>query len=231
MPTPTIYDWRYSNAPIDQVFRAGGEDGGGGLTLGGYVSGNPEPGGRGELIMNFNAFATEQANLDASWTISRILNKTVFRVGLYNSVQLVKASAFGDLDPDGNPWANDQPWANGQNWAASPTAPVAASALQGEVFCTVDLSEYGNILQNGHVIGFNAEDLDTAHTVMDISYAEGVATIELAPPLRRDLSVTDVMLFRPKMLVTCSNGREVMGNFQSGRHMTFGTARFVEALL
>lgn len=225
-----IFDWRRGCVPIDQVFRAGGEDGGGGLTLGGFESRSPEPGGRAELVMAFNTFGTVAANLDASWTISRIMNGAIFRIGIYRSVQLVTAAALGGSDI-GEPWRSGRPWGNDQNWSFNPTAPVAQAALRGSVECVIDMSTVGEMLRIGHVIGFAVDGYDFAHVVMDIEYEDGIATLEVSPPLRRPLTTDDVMTMRPKMLVTCSNGRDVMDTFRKGKHMAFNAARFVEALV
>jgi hypothetical protein len=183
--------------------------------------------------MNFAPFATEQANLDASWTISRILNGNVMRIGLYSTVQLVAASAITAADVDnGIPWSNSQPWGNGENWAWSPSSPIAAAALKGASTFTADLADVGEILKIGHVIGFYVDGFSFAHMVMDIAYdTSDVATVTVEPPLRRSLTTSDTMLYRPMVMVTCRNAREVMSNFTSGRHMSFNSARFAEAIV
>ena len=230
---PAIYDWRVNCAPIDQVFRAGPLQTPGGVTLGGYLASNPEPGGRAELVMEFQNFATKEANLDASWTISRAMAGAVWRVRLYKNVQLVDAADLVGSDVDnGIPWSNGEPWANGENWAFAPTAAVASSAAKGAISFTADFGALGQVLNIGHVIGFYINGYNFAHKVMDISYsAANIATVEVMPPLRRTITATDYMLFRPSMLAVVQNPADLMGNFRSGRSMTFGTARFLEALV
>lgn len=200
------------------------------MTLGGASVLHPEPGGRAELVMAFATFADAETNLDASWTASRIMNGTVWRIPLYGSVQLVSAA---DLDvPDtGQTWANGAAWANDENWRANPFAYVTAAASKGAASFAVDMSILGDVLKIGHVIGFHLDGYDFAHMVMDIDYVDGVATVTVEPPLRRALAIDDYLLFRPVMTATCANAREVAGNFARGRAMTFGTARFVEALV
>ena len=182
------------------------------------------------LLMNFATFADDATNLDASWTASRIMNGTVFRIRLYNTVQLVPSLILGS-NGVGPLWSNDQPWANGEPWAYDPTAPVAVNALAGAAAFTVDLAEYGPVLKIGHVIGFTVGDHDGAHMVLDIAYDGDVATVTVEPPLRRSLTTDSRMKFRPKMLAKCVNPSEVATNFTSGRHMTFGGATFVEAMI
>lgn len=230
--TPTIYDWRDSCAPLDQMFRAGGEAMVGGLTLGGTSVENPEPGGRAELHLQFAAFTSEQANRDASWLISRILNRNVMRVRLWETVQLVPAADLSPPVTEGVPWGNDQPWANDENWFWNPWVPVNAAAAKGAASFTANLNGLGEVLQIGHVVGFFADGYDFAHVVMDIEYdASDVATVQVSPPLRRALTTDDAMLFRPSMLVTCRNAREVAGQFMRGRHTQLNAAQLVEALV
>ncbi|MEB3419887.1 hypothetical protein ACFSDD_10945 [Salipiger marinus] len=229
---PTIYDWRTNCVPLNQVFRAGGQSGDSGLTLGGVRVGNPEPGGRAELRMGFAAFVTEEANIDASWTISRIMNGAVMRVPVHDSVQLVSAAALSGPESGGLPWDNGEPWATGAYWEWNPTAPVTAAAARGATSVSADLGDYGQVLKIGHVVGFTVGAYDFAHAVMDISYdADDVATITVSPPLRRPLTTDHALKFRPRMLAVCANAASVMTTFVSGRHMTFGDAVFVEALV
>jgi hypothetical protein len=227
--SPTIYDWRQSCAPISQVVRAGGISIDGGITLGGAATRNPEPGGRAELVMDFDPFVSEQANRDASWTVSRIMNGSVFRVRLYRTVQLVPEADLPVTDGSAT-WASGLPFANDVTWRANPWVPVAAAALKGASTVRLDLSPLGEVLQVGHLIGFSVDGYDFCHVVMDIDYGSD-ATVTVSPPLRRALATTDVALLRPAMLAVCINPEEVMTNFRSGRHMRFAQARFVEALV
>lgn len=233
--TPVVYSWRTSLVPLDQAYRTGGQATAGGMTLGGALVSNPEPGGRGELNMSFSAFTSPQQNLDASWTISQILNNAIIRVPVFgHTVQLLSSVDAGGatVDDMGIPWDNGENWDNGMGWEWNPTVTVTATALKGETSVKVDMSALGEVLGIGHVIGFYEDGYDFAHKVMDISYDAGdIATLTISPPLRRDLTLSSEMTFRPKMLVTCSNAREVGGLFMRGRHMAFSAARFVEALV
>ncbi|MEL7281345.1 MAG: hypothetical protein AAGK79_13380 [Pseudomonadota bacterium] len=230
--TPTIYDWRTSCAPFDQMFRAGGQSIAGGLTTGGARTESPEPGGRAELFWSFRRFGTTQQNRDASWLASRMLNGNVLRVPLVIGVQLVPET---DLTPPadlGLTWANDKPWSNKKNWRWNPRVAVTVAALKGATSLTVDMSDFGEVLQIGHVIGFTVDGYEFAHMVMDVEYTDaGAATITVEPPLRRAVTTDDTMQFRPKMLVVCRNAREVGTQFQRGLHMQFAAAQFVEALV
>lgn len=228
--TPTVYDWRKSVAPIDQVFTAGGESISGGMTLGGASISNPEPGGRSSLTFDFAPFALEQTNIDASWTISRILNGSIFKIRLYKSVQLV---ASDDLTgPEfGLLWSNGQSWSNNSYWLWNPTGLIAGASAKGSTSVTLDLTSEGEVLKIGHVFGITSNGFDFAHMVMEISYALGIATVTVSPPLRRAVTSATRFTFRPSMNVQCTNARTVKSQFKRGRHTQLNTAEFVEALV
>lgn len=229
--TPVIYDWRQSCEPVNSLFRAGGQGIAGGMTLGGAMVSNPEPGGRAELIMDFARFVTPQQNTDASWLASRITNGAVMRVRLAQSVQLVP---WADLDiaDTGQTWANGEAWANDALWRASPYAVIAAGASEGSETLVVDMSVLGRVLKIGHVIGAFRDGYDFAHMVMDIEYDDDdAATLTVSPPLRRDMGAGGRILFRPAMLGVCANASEVAGTFLRGLHGQFGAVRMVEALV
>lgn len=227
--TPVIYDWRQGVQPINQIFHGGGLSDGGGLTLGGAMVESPNPAGRATLRFEFAKFALEADNLEASWMATAIRAGRVFRIPLYESVQLVPAADLGLTD--GITWSNGQLWANGFGWASNPTAEVQNDWPAGGVSFKARMGPVGQVLKLGHVIGFTVGAYDFAHVVTDIVYNGGVATITIDPPLRRDVVDGDLMKFRPKMLATCRNAAEVVGTFQSGRNMAFGAAVFVEALV
>ena len=92
--SPEIYDWRSTIIPASQVLVAGGQAVQGGFTLGGAVSESPEPGGRAVLSVAFNAMRTV-AELDASWTMSRLMDGSIMRVPIFASPQLVTDVAIG----------------------------------------------------------------------------------------------------------------------------------------
>lgn len=230
---PAIYNWRRSLEPIDQVLRAGGEAVPGGLTLGGALVENPEPGGRAELMMAFPTnFSNRATSLDVSWTISRILNGSIFRIRLFTSVQLVSSAALGVATGErGQTWSNGQPWGNGELWAFDPVAPVAADAARGASQVQIDLSEFGEVISIGHVVGFTIGGYSFAHVVMDCSYDGDTATLQISPPLRRAVSTENMLQFRPSVMVQCRNGSEVMGGFGLRRLGALNPAVFVEALV
>lgn len=231
--TPTIYDWRYTVVPMSQVFLAGGTATAGGMTLGGASVENPEPGGRAELRLEIARIANEDANLDASWLASRLMNGNIFRVKLFApSVQLLSDADLGGSTETGVLWDNDLGWSGGQPWAFNPSSAITFGGQAGETTFRYNDSAYGRILKVGHVIGFHVDGYDFAHKVVDISYPSANRTeVTIEPPLRRRITTADRVLFRPSMLATCVNAREAVGNFLYGRAMTFGPLRLVEALV
>ena len=224
--SPVIYDWRTDVQPIDQFFRAGGVSIQSGMTLGGASVENPEPGGRGELLLRFPMLALDSANRQASWTLSRMLNGNIMRIPLYSpTVQMIPDADIG-TSVTAPTWTNTT-WTN-TTWASDPLATVYATAAKGASVIQVDMSTFGRVAKNGHVIGFG----QVTHIILDITYtAANIATITIAPPLRKARNTTDVCKFRPVMIATCTNAREVADNFRNGRNMAMNPARFVEALV
>jgi hypothetical protein len=217
---------------VDAFVRAGGEAQPGGVTLGGALLQNPEPGGRAELFMTFPShFTTQREVNDANWTVSRITNGAVMRVKLYSSSQMVPAAALLKSAARGVPFDNGQPWKSGESWAWGPSQPIASDALEGDVSFSIDTTKYGDVLDLGNVIGFSVGDGDFTHVVMDIRPDDGLTVVTVSPPLRRDLAVGEAMLFRPSMLVQCRNAREVMGGLKQRRFAVLNDAHFVEAFI
>ena len=227
---PMIYDWPTSCAPIDQIFWAGGQAIAGGMTLGGVSVENPEPGGRATCSMNFAAFVDDDANRDASWLASRIRNGNIMRVPLWETVQLVPADQIFGAAADHFVETVD-PFSDIPKTAWNPSVAFTAPAAKGSTTVVANMGDLGQVLREGHVIGYKAGSYDFAHVVMAVSYAGNVATATIDPPLRRAIAVADRMLLRPMMLATCANPSETIGTFTMGRTMRFGSAVFKEALV
>lgn len=234
--TVTVHEWPDVLIPSSQTFKAGGQSIQGGVTAGGTLVSHPEPGGRASLQQKFDIFTSHDENVEASWVMSKILNSSVFRVPIWAySVQLVRAEDLGASHTMEFPG----PIAKGEellsnDWAFNPRADVTAAALSGTTSVEADLSPWGRILRRGHVIGFYDSDsgYDFAHMVEAVSYdAADTATITVSPPLRRDLTTSSKMKFRPKMMATCSNAREVAGLYSVGRHVQFSQVSWAEALV
>lgn len=227
--TPTIYSWPAICVPLDQAFRAGGSAIEGGTTTSGVLEQNPEPGGRGELSISFSAFVTEDQNVEASWLISELLNGRIFKIPVWQSVQLVPNSALGITSPNGLTWDNGQAWDTGALWAYELTES-ATSGLEGSETLTFNTSNFGSVVKRGHVIGVDVDGYSYTHKVSSIIYSGDTATAIVTPPLRRDVSGGSIA-YRPHMMVTCVNAREVGARFQSGRHIQLNAAQLREAIL
>lgn len=230
--TPVIYDWRYSVQPKAAAFRAGGNSIAGGMTLGGVAIENPEAGGRAEYVMEFDPLAIAGSNLDASWLMSRLLNGNIFRIRLFAPhVQLVGATELGGVD-EGVMWDNALPWDNGYGWDFDPIAPVAIGGAKGSTEVKVNMSDFGQVLELGHVIGFTIDGYSFAHVVTSISYtAADRATITVNPPLRRRVTAADSMSLRPSITATCINARELLGAYRFGTTLPLPAIRMAEAIL
>jgi hypothetical protein len=231
--SPTIYDWRDTVLPFKQVFLAGGTAVSGGMTIGGAAVESPEPGGRSELRLEFGSIAGRDANIDASWLASRLLNNNVFRIRLWQpTAQLMTDADLGGSTDAGTLFSSDTAFDGDVPWLFDPSSPVTLGAEAGETSFRYNDSGYGRKLRVGHVIGFRKDGYDFAHVVTDINYPTTNRTeVEVSPPLRRRITTSDRVLFRPAMLATCVNAREAVGTYLYGTTMGFGPMRFVEALV
>ena len=232
---PTIFDWPALVEPINQTFMAGGQGIDGGMTLGGMSTVNPEPGGRSELMMDFAQFALTDANLAASWIMSRVQNGAIMRIPLYSpSVQLITDEVLGISTANGVNWSNSLPWSDGSPWRADPQVAVTIGGAKGATTVRVNTGALpAYMLKPGHVIGFRVAGYDFAHMIVDAVYFNSgfATTVTLNPPLRRAITTTDRARLRPVMLATCVNAREIVMALRLGRFAALNSARFVEALV
>lgn len=229
--TPEIFDWRQNLVPVAQVFNAGGQSTQGGMTLSGATTEVPSVGGRGRVSLSFNTFHRNK-NLDALWTAARAQNGSAFRYRFYDSDQLVHADQLGGVSNEQHVKDSDSPASLDDNYVWKPKASLTQDAQEGEVTVKADLSECGPILKLGHLIGFNSADVQTAHTVMDVSYSGDVATVTINPPLRFGVTKADHnLLFRPSMICKVANPASLNSNLRYGFLMQFGDIELVEVLL
>jgi hypothetical protein len=232
--TAIIYDWRPGLIRMGQHFAAGGQALNGGLTGGGINIANPEPGGVGMLAVSFPRFFGDRAvERQAGWTVSRIRNGSVMRIPLCASYQTLSPADLGVTPPatGGIPWDNSNPW-DGNYWAyALPTAPVVAAASEGQASITIDMSAFGQVLQPGHVFGFRSGAFDFTHEAMAVTYdSADVATVEISPPLRRDVTTSTEIKFRPSFMGVCVNASEAFSSAGDRRHAPLPELQFREYL-
>ncbi len=229
---PTIYDWPITHCPpINQTFTGGQQPVAGGMTLGGALVDNPEPGGRGVLLTDFSPFAAELANLAASWTMTMLQSGVIFRVPIWDSVQLVpEADITGTAAATSQ--TTDDMFSTDSLVRWDPNVPVTTAAAKGDITIIADFSEIGRVIWPGHVVGFTYTDYHVAHKVVSIAYdPSNELTLTIWPPLRRAVVVDAPLRLRPMMTATCQNPEGVIAPFRSGRSVGFGSARFVEAIL
>lgn len=195
--------------------------------MGGILTMTREPGGFSTLTYEFTAFGGAVAPRMVSWLTSAIRNARIFRLPIVISPQLVPAVDFGvsaSADFSGVPWANNQPWSNGSNWAFEPIAPVASLGLKGSTQIIIDMTELGQILWHGHVIGEGRN----AYMVDDIEYEGVYAYATVSPPLRRTVNVGSRVLFRPYMTGICTSPDGFEDMFDRAGIVRPGTVTFTE---
>ena len=182
-----------------QLFRAGGQAYDGGFTSGGARLSSPEPGGRSYLEVQLSLQTNEWNYPFTSWLMSK-LNGDIFSIKLTKTPQLVSNAALGLPEKSTIPWAplNSQSspvnWDNNQPWADDGGIFVVVDiALEGSTQLKINMAGFGEIIKHGHVIGVG----DHSYIVDNIYYEDGIATIDVNPPLRRDITDDDYVLTRP----------------------------------
>lgn len=231
--------WDFPTVPIQkQLFHVPGAAVEGGFTSGGARITSPEPGGRSILETQVALQVQEWDFPFSSWIMSKT-NGQIFRVPLTKTPQLVSNAALTGVDGPSNlaiaweptgllvqgQWDNDQYWSDDGIYAET-----VATASEGTLIVKINMLPYGPILKHGHVFGIR----DATYKVDDIEYDDGnVATVTVVPPLRNNILVGDMVLFRPYFLGTISNGSEVKATYDAENvgHMQMGKILFSEVYL
>ncbi len=211
--------WEFPDFKIEsQLFHVPGSVFDGGMTSGGARIASPEPGGRSVLEMKIAYQIGEWDAPFVSWLMSKTAGN-IFRVQLINTPQLSYKESVGSIPwVDGSPWDNDKEW-NSDGFYLETTA----AALEGSTSISVDLLAYGEILKHGHVLGHG----DNCYIIDEIEYAGTVATITLNPPLRKNVSLGDMIYTRPYFLGTIANGAEMRATYEASKVGGIQTNRII----
>jgi len=210
--------------PIEkQIFHVPGLSIDGGFTVGGARITSPAPGGRSVLEIQPSLQINEFEFPISSWLMSKI-NGEIFRVRLAPTPQVLSARSVSI------PWEPDTLWSNDQPWQGDLISKFKSSALEGSSIVLVDMSSIGPRLQPGHVIGHD----NYTYKVDEVSYDENMtATIEVVPPIRKTISVNDVVFFRPYFLGSIANGESMRVPYDAADngHIQLGNIIFNEVVI
>lgn len=200
--------YSFPTFPISkQLFHVPGASVDGGITSGGARIRSPEPGGFSMLEIQPSLQADEWTYPLSSWLMSKT-NGEILRVRLAPTPQIAGVRNILDSVP----WDSEQPWSNQQNWAGDYSLSYAAAALYGTTTVKIDMSDVGEILQVGHVIGHSYD----TYKVDEIEYDENsVATITIKPPLRRNVDDGDDAFLRPWFTGLITNPDEVRTTYDA----------------
>lgn len=210
-----IFD--FPGVPISkQLFHVPGAAIEGGFTSGAVRIISPEPGGRSILELQPSFQVSEREYPFMSWLMSKG-NGEVFKVRLAPTPQVL--SAQGNVVT----WDNDILWSNFQPWAGDISTIFAAVALEGSNVAVLNMTGLGDIVKPGHVIGH----ANACYMIDKVTFDEDAqtSTIVVKPPLRSNIEINDIALFRPFFTGTIANIGEVratydsenVGNIQTGK--------------
>ncbi len=204
--------WAFPTFPITkQVFYVPGAAMEGGFTSGGARIVGPEPGGFSMLHIEPSLQITEWDYPLSSWIMSKT-NGQIVRVRLAPTPQVASARSIRSTEPWHAEGGFDETvWSNLEEWSGDLAAVYNAAALQGSNVLVIDMGTIGPILQPGHVIG-HAYD---CYKVDEIAYVGTIATMQVTPPLRRNVTMGDSVYFRPWFTGIIANGSEIITAYDS----------------
>lgn len=216
-----------------QIFYAPGEAFDGGFTSGSAQVTSPEPGGRAFLEIELALQTDEWENPFSSWIMSKT-NGDIFKVQLVKTPQVVPAGKL-NVSAAGIPWGAetiypDSKWNNDEFWSSDDIyVPSNGAFYDGQNVISVNVSEFGQVLKHGHVIGAG----DYSHIIDDISYSGNIATLTIKPPLRKDVSSGEQIYLRPWFLGRIVNGSEMRATYrkQNEGHIQPSRIVFAEVIL
>jgi hypothetical protein len=227
--------WDFPSFGIQsQLFYAGGAAYEAGFTAGGSRLLSPEAGGRSYLEIELSLQVNEYDNPITSWFLSKMSNGTIFKIPLTKTPQLVTDEALNisvntvQWNESGilpfSDWDNNQPWkADGINYL------INANYLEGETTIEILTGEIGNILKAGHVIGIG----NSSYIIEDISYTSTIATIDIIPPLRKNVVENDEVKTRPFFVGSVTNASEVKTSYskENNGHIQPSRILFSEVII
>lgn len=223
----TLYKvWDFPTFPISkQLFYVPGAAVDGGFTSGGARITSPEPGGFSKLQIQPSLQIGEWTYPLSSWLMSKT-NGQILRVRLAPTPQVAGNVIYSSV-----PWGNpDSPWSNNQNWVGDLVASYLTEALQGSNVVVIDMSQIGQVLQRGHVIGHQ----NVTYLVDDISYdGLNIATVSLTPPLRANVEPGDLVYFRPWFTGSIDAGSDFLTTYDAENvgNIQIGTMTLTEVVL
>lgn len=196
----------------------------GGFTNGGARISSAEPGGFGFLEIQ-PALRLEWKRPTLSWLMSKT-NGEVLRFRLAPTPQVMTGEL---LRGTGTPF-NGIYTLNLAGVKGDAQTTCTAAALSGSATLKIDMRDYGQILQAGHLIGHDHD----CYMVDEVVYGvNNEATITVRPPLRRDVAIGDAALFRPYFTGQITNGDEVRALYDAADngHMSLGKITLAEVIL
>lgn len=206
--TYKVYD--FPTFPVEkQIFYVPGLAFSGGFTTGGIRISSPSPGGFGFLDIQPALQIREWDYPLSSWLMSKT-NGEILRVRLAPTPQICNGL---QLRTSNILWDTDLLWSNFQPWANDLTAMFSANALEGSTSVQIDMSNLGQLLQVGHVIGHQF----STYIIDEITYdAYDSATVVVKPPLRRDIADGDFVNFRPFFTGSIANPVDIIKTYDAG---------------
>lgn len=204
--TERIWDFPASIKFSGQIFYVPGMFFDGGITAGGVRSMSPEPGGYSRLEIQNALAVAEWGAPSSSWIISKTSGQ-IIKVRMCLTPQVATARII-----------------NGKYVSNGITRNYAANALAGANTVFISFSGIGAMLQPGHVIGHAGD----CYLVEDIVYdGSDDAEVTIIPPLRRNITAGQPVVFQPYFTGYIANGGEIVALYNSEKVGNFEMPRII----
>jgi hypothetical protein len=208
----TLYDWPSSLIPLNSSARFVTTLEEGRVSRNSFENDTAVPGGRVQLSMEFN-YWHETPDLEAiSWLKSK-LRGNLFRVPLGLTVQVARNRDLGLSDwayRAGIPFDGDVFFDEGVGFAFEPTLETIGTALEGTTTIVIDETRWPGLLRYGKWIGIGFG----AYHIADLDRSGSTVTVEIEPPLRRDVAAGEFVSLRPSLICQARDASSFASMFE-----------------
>ncbi|GLQ36755.1 hypothetical protein GCM10007908_03750 [Rhizobium albus] len=208
----TLYDWPASLIPSKGIARFVSTVEEGRVSRRVFENDAAIPGGRVQMSMEF-AYWQRTVDIEAvSWLTSK-LRGNIFRVPIPPSVQVARNADLGLASTDylaGIPFDGDVFFDEGVGFDFEPTLDTIGTALEGTTSVVIDETRWPGLLRYGKWIGIGFG----AYHIADLDRSGSTVTVEIEPPLRRDVAAGEFVSLRPSLICQARDASSFASMFE-----------------
>ena len=208
----TLYDWPSRIVPSKGIARIMSTVEEGRLSRKSYENEVAIPGARVHLSLEFG-YRQRTVDLEAiSWLTSK-LRGNIFRVPIPPSVQVARNADLGLSDSAyraGIPFDGDVFFDEGVGFEFEPTLETIGTALEGTTSVVINETRWPGLLRYGKWIGIGFG----AYHIADLDRSSSTVTVEIEPPLRRDVAAGEFVSLRPSLICQARDASSFASMFE-----------------